>query len=161
MQLVNSRKLVTKPHSGIIVLMLSYLLPIRWQCHTVVSDHPIYSISNNTNSYNNNTHIVQELYDFSRNKLQQCARVVPICEHSRAEVEIQLERWRETFEAHGLRVSRGKTEYMPCPERAQAIYIQEKEVKTVKTFKYLGSMFDANGGAEKDVNNRVMIAWSK
>ena len=24
-----------------------------------------------------------------------------------------------------------------------------------------GSMFDANGGAEKDVNNRVKIAWSK
>ena len=84
-----------------------------------------------------------------------------ICEHSRAEVEIQLERWRETFESHGLRVSRGKTEYMPCPERDQTIYIQEKEVKTVKMFKYLGSMFDANGGAEKDVNNRVKIAGSK
>ena len=34
-------------------------------------------------------------------------------------------------------------------------------MKTVKTFKYLGSLFDANGGAEKDVNNRVKIAWSK
>ena len=34
-------------------------------------------------------------------------------------------------------------------------------MKTVKTFKYLGSTFDANGGAEKDVNNRVNIAWSK
>ena len=31
-----------------------------------------------------------------------------ICEHSRAEVEMQLERWRETFESRGLRVSRGK-----------------------------------------------------
>ena len=31
----------------------------------------------------------------------------------------------------------------------------------MKTFKYLGSMFDANGGAEKDVNNRANIAWSK
>ena len=41
---------------------------------------------------------------------------------------------------------------MPCPERDQTIYIQEKEVKTVNM--YLGSMFDANGGAEKDVNNR-------
>ena len=49
-------------------------------------------------------------------------------------------------------------EYMPCPERDKYIYIQEKEVKTVKTFKYLGSMFDANGGAETDVNNnRVKI----
>ena len=31
-----------------------------------------------------------------------------ICERSRAEVELQLERWRETFESHGLRVSRRK-----------------------------------------------------
>ena len=47
---------------------------------------------------------------------------------------------------------------MSCPEKDQTIYIQEKEVKIVKTFKYLGSMFDANGGAEKDINNRVKIA---
>ena len=38
---------------------------------------------------------------------------------------------------------------------------RKRPVKTVKTFKYLGSMFNANGGAEKDVNNRVKIAWSK
>ena len=31
-----------------------------------------------------------------------------ICEHSTAEVELQLERRREIFEFHGLRVSRGK-----------------------------------------------------
>ena len=68
-----------------------------------------------------------------------------ICEHSRAEDELQLERWRETFESQGLRVGRGKTEYMPCPEKDHTIYIQEKEVKTVKNFKYLGSVFDANG----------------
>ena len=28
-------------------------------------------------------------------------------------------------------------------------------MKTVKTFKYLGSLFGANGGAEKDINNRI------
>ena len=27
------------PHTGIIVLMLSRLLPVSWQCHNVVSDH--------------------------------------------------------------------------------------------------------------------------
>ena len=52
-----------------------------------------------------------------------------------AEVELQQERWRETFEFHGLRVSRGKTEYMPCPEKDQTIYIQEKEMNKMKTFK--------------------------
>ena len=82
-----------------------------------------------------------------------------ICEHSRAEVELQLQRWRETFESHGLRVSRGKTEYMPCPEKDKTNNIHEKEVKTVKTFKNLGSLFDANGGAEKDVNNIIKTGW--
>ena len=33
-------------------------------------------------------------------------------------------------------------------------------MKTVNTLKSLGSMFDANGGAEKDLNNRVKIVWS-
>ena len=35
-----------------------------------------------------------------------------VCEHSKADVELQVERWRETFEFHKLRVSRGKTEYI-------------------------------------------------
>ena len=38
-----------------------------------------------------------------------------------AEVDLQLERWRETFESHGLRVGRGKTEYMAWPEKDLAI----------------------------------------
>ena len=50
--LINSKILLTKPHSGIAVLMLSYLLPIRWQGHAVVSDHTVSkSITNNTKSY--------------------------------------------------------------------------------------------------------------
>ena len=55
--LINSKILLTKPHSGIAVLMLSYLLPIRWQGHTVVSYHTVYNISpttpNHTCNYNN------------------------------------------------------------------------------------------------------------
>ena len=38
-----------------------------------------------------------------------------ICEHSRAQVELQLERCRVTFESHGLRVvSSSSTTYFPC-----------------------------------------------
>ena len=48
---------------------------------------------------------------------------------------------------------------MPCPERDQTIYIQERQRRTVKTLKNLGPLFDANGGAEEDVNNIVNIAW--
>ena len=39
--------------------------------------------------------------------------------------------------------------------------IQEREVKTGKSLKYLGSLLDANGGDEKVVNNSVKTAWSK
>ena len=86
-----------------------------------------------------------------------CLRMTwSFCEHGRAEVELLLDRWRETFESHGLRVSRGKTEY-----ENTKLSTFRKKVKTVTTFKYRGSLFDANGGAEKDVNNRVKIAWSK
>ena len=80
-----------------------------------------------------------------------------ICEHSRAEVELPLERWRKTFESHGLRVSRGKAEYIPCPENAQLSTFWKKKSRQW----YLGSVYDANGAAQKDVNNRVKIALSK
>ena len=33
-------------------------------------------------------------------------------------------------------------------------------MKTVKTFKYLSLLFDANSGSEEDVKNRIKIAWS-
>ena len=45
------------------------------------------------------------------------------CEHSREEIGLPLEGWRDTFESLGLRVSREKTEYMPGPEKDQTIYI--------------------------------------
>ena len=56
--LINSKIRLTKPHSGIAVLMLSYLLPIRWQGHAVVSDHTVSNLlpttPNHTCNYNIN-----------------------------------------------------------------------------------------------------------
>ena len=50
--LTNSKILLTKRHSGIAVLMLSYMLPIRWQGHAVVFDHTVSkAITNNIKSY--------------------------------------------------------------------------------------------------------------
>ena len=39
--------------------------------------------------------------------------------------------------------------------------IQLGNDKLNTAFKYLGSIFDSNGGAERDINNRVKIAWMK
>ena len=41
------------------------------------------------------------------------------------------------------------------------MYSAEENQSTCHAQKNLGSLFDADGGAEKDVNNRVKIAWSK
>ena len=50
---------------------------------------------------------------------------------------------------------------MPSKRPNHLHNIHGKEVKTVKTFNYQGSLFDANEGAEIDVNNRIQIVWSK
>ena len=55
----------------------------------------------------------------------------------------------------GLRVSRTKTAYMPCndydnnPRNYEEIQLGDDKLNTVTTFKYLGSIFDSNGGAER------------
>ena len=84
-----------------------------------------------------------------------------------AAVERELEIWRNQFERHGLRVSRTKTAHMPCNDydnnsrNYEEIQLGDDKLTTVTTFKYLGSIFDSNGGAERDINNRVKLAWMK
>ena len=56
---------------------------------------------------------------------------------------------------------------MPCndydnnPRNYEEIQLGDDKLNTVTTFKYLGSIFDSNGGAERDINNRVKLAWMK
>ena len=71
-----------------------------------------------------------------------------LCEKTREEAEEQLELWRKAIENKGLRVSRSKTEYLPpssCHdnkgERGGG------EFMNVTNFKYIGSVFDAEGGS--------------
>ena len=85
-----------------------------------------------------------------------------LCENTRKEAEEQLELWRRAIENKGLRVSRSKTEYLPpssCHD--SKVKLGEEEIKNVTTFKYLGSIFDAEGGSTTDCKNRVRLAWNK
>ena len=90
-----------------------------------------------------------------------------LCETSRAAVERELEIWRNQFERHGLRVSRTKRAYMPCNDydnnsrNYEETQLGDDKLNTVRTFKYVGSIFDSNGGAERGINNRVKLAWMK
>ena len=60
-----------------------------------------------------------------------------------------------------------KTACMPCKDcdnnsrNYEEIQLGDDKLNTVTTFKYLGSIFDSNGGAERDISNRVKLAWMK
>ena len=90
-----------------------------------------------------------------------------LCETSKAAVKRELEIWRNQFERHGPRVSRTKTAHMLCNDNDndsrnyEEIQLGDDKLNTVTTFNYLGSIFDSNGGAERDFNNRVKLAWMK
>ena len=84
-----------------------------------------------------------------------------LCESTREEAEEQLEVWRHAIENKGLRVSRKKTEYLPPSSCHDKVKLGGEEIKNVTTFKYLGSMFDAEGGTTTDCKNRVRLAWNK
>ena len=62
----------------------------------------------------------------------------------------------------GLRVSRSNTEYLPpssCHD--SKVKLGGEEIKNVTTFKYLGSVFDAEDGSTTDCKSRVGLAWNK
>ena len=71
------------------------------------------------------------------------------------EAEEQLELWRNAIENKGLRVSRSKTEYLPQFYSRGNVQLGGEEINTETTFKYLGSMFDAEDGTTDDCKNRV------
>ena len=60
-----------------------------------------------------------------------------------------------------------KTAYMPCTDydnnsrNYEEIQLGDDKLNTVTTFKYLGSIFDSNGGTERDISNQVKLAWMK
>ena len=84
-----------------------------------------------------------------------------LCKKTREEAEEQLELWRKAIENKGLRVSRNKTEYLPPSSCHDKVKLDGEEIQNVTTFKYLGSMFDTEGGTTTDCKNRVRLAWNK
>lgn len=76
-----------------------------------------------------------------------------------------LNSWTYGLERFGLRVSRGKTEYLKCPFSgntiADTIYIGQTPIPSVDKFKYLGSMLTVDANIDADVKHRVSVAWQK
>lgn len=91
---------------------------------------------------------------------------IVLCSTDKMAVEEQLKQWTDRLEKHGLRVSRTKTEYLVTRFRQaengeEEIRLGEENLKTVKAFKYLGSIIQDNASLEEEVRNRTRAAWSK
>ncbi len=85
-----------------------------------------------------------------------------LCENTRKQAEEQLELWRKAIDNKGLRVNRCKIEYLsPSSCHDSKAKFGGEDVKNVTTFKYIGSMFDAEGGSTTYCKNRVRLAWNK
>ena len=102
--------------------------------------------------------VIQDMYDGCTTSVR---TLIGSTESTREEAEEQLEVWRNAIENKGLRVSRKKTEYLPPSSCHDKVKLGGEEIKNVTTFKYLGSMFDAEGGTTTDCKNRVRLAWNK
>ena len=62
------------------------------------------------------------------------------------------------MESRVLRVSRKKTEYLAPLASECRLTMDNQDLPTVSKFKYLSSIFDAEGGVETDCKN---LAWNK
>lgn len=84
------------------------------------------------------------------------------------ELEAELEKWRETLESNGLRISRKKTEYMfidlinaEIPGPRNTICLASEPLNMIDSFTYLGSLITNDGKCDKTVDHRIQAGWLK
>lgn len=90
-----------------------------------------------------------------------CADDIVLCSETREELERKLENWREVLKGRGMKISETKGEYMTneAGEGMNCTIRLNGEVKRVEKFKYLGTIRDAKGDMEKDLNQRIQAGW--
>ena len=89
---------------------------------------------------------------------------IAICGESKEQVEEKLESWRYASERRGMKVNRGKTEYMCVNERqdndSDTVQMQGEGLANVEDLKYLGSTVQSNGECGREVKNIIQAGWS-
>ena len=82
--------------------------------------------------------------------------LVIVAEH-REEWQGALEEWNDMFEKHGLNMNLDKTEVMWVGKQREELNIrlEEKDIKQVKNFVYLGGDISENGRVDVEVRRRI------
>ena len=92
---------------------------------------------------------------------------IVLIDESREEVNTKLERWRDTLEVKGFRLSRSKTEYLHCKFSADEggvvseVAIEGAIIPRVERFRYLGSIIQGNEEIDEDINHQIKVGWQK
>jgi len=92
---------------------------------------------------------------------------IVLIDESREGVNAKLERWRDTLEAEGFRLSRLKTEYSHCRfsadegDIASKVAIKGAIIPRVGRFRYLGSILHHGGEIDENINHRIKVGWQK
>src|SRR3984885_572296 len=90
--------------------------------------------------------------------------ILIVADETKAELQTLFTDWQRELESKELRISIDKTETMVCSRTTEKVVITDtagKGLKQTDTFKYLGSLMNAQGGCEHDIRNRIKIAWQK
>jgi len=92
---------------------------------------------------------------------------IVLIDDSREGVNTKLERWRDTIEAKGFRLSRLKTEYLHYRFSAgeggvaSEVATEGAIIPMVERFRYLGSSIQENEEIDEDIYHRIKVGWQK
>ena len=115
------------------------------------------------------TLIIDEITKHIYKSIPECmlfADDIVLMDETKEGLNIKLEAWREALELKGFKISRNKTEYMECHfsnnrKNNTSVKINEHNLEISKSFKYLGSIIQEDGGIDKDVTHRIQVGWNK
>src|SRR5215469_5619673 len=85
---------------------------------------------------------------------------IVFCSTNRQELEIKGENWRKALEDRGLKISRGKTEYLAFYQQGDGtVKMAGETLNRAEAFKYLRSIVSDDGGLGQEIIHRVKAGW--
>ncbi|KAL1454815.1 hypothetical protein WDU94_008949 [Cyamophila willieti] len=85
---------------------------------------------------------------------------IVLCERSKEEMDVEVEKWKNALEKRGLKINRTKTVQLNFGmDEGPRVQLDGEELIVVDKFKYLGSMVDKEGDLECEIAHRVAAAW--
>ncbi|XP_070030106.1 uncharacterized protein [Nicotiana sylvestris] len=95
------------------------------------------------------------------------ANDIVLIDETRSGVNARLEVRRQTLESKGFKLSRTKTKYLKCKfsdgthDADVEVKLDDQVISKRASFKYLGSIIQANREIDEDVAHRIRAGWMK